>query len=895
MALHSGPQTGHWQGKLRGSFNNKLNGTLKGVHLSRRERRYVQLLLGIAAAKREFCRNSESQPSIQSVLKSFGLTVGMDRVYLARHVSGRRGSLLPDRIEIKHSWKSLKFIQKNVTTETSNPIRRNYSVWYEHLLQGIPVGGAQLPFEREEKTVFEKLGVKSALLLPIMINEKYWGVLGLEALEQRDEWSLHDESVLRRITMELGSIIAQSDLHMPATETEDISMPKGALERLELESTILAQVSEAIVATDTAGHLCFFNAGAEIIFGLTSDEVLGQHISALTRNKTLQFDSDPNIQSVLEERGAWSGRDALVLKDWRTREVTLTITPLKENNIKVGYIGVYRDVLRDVTVNRQQELRIEHRLRVESALVEASQKLVSDGQIDFEKLLGLMGEAVGAETVYFVEIPSDKLLLQEVPMDDNGVMLPRVWKRKTHATDDDFFIDLGPGVDSTVQRLVCKWNGKKLSRTLSAGEQTALAVPVLSPQGKLHGYLGVEYGGRPPEWQEADSRVLSVLGDLLSTYFERQISEKALRDSEERYRTFVDTTSEAIWRIELEEGVKVDLDQKDQVMRIAAGGSLAECNSVMAELLGTSSHERLVGKPVSRVMPHLEVGVIKEFVRSGYRLLNHEYAVTFGKSTVRHFVINAVGTVDEEKLVRIWGSCVEVTERIRLEQQMVETLEEQQQTIGRDLHDGVGQLLTGVRMLSQNLAEKLREAEGDNSAKADKIADFAGQASERVREIYRGLTPTQLFYEGLATALNELAHNTNALPGITCRYITDGLIDVWERDTKMHLYRIVQEATNNALKHAEASEIIISMDLKDNAVMLQVSDNGKGFDPSIRTGKSLGLNSMAYRARTIKGGFEIKSQEDNGTIVRCTLQENQIRQELTQIVHKEDVTKPPAS
>ena len=411
----------------------------------------------------------------------------------------------------------------------------------------------------------------------------------------------------------------------------------------------------------------------------------------------------------------------------------------------------------------------------------------------------------------------------------------------------------------------------------------------------MHGYLGVEYGGRPPEWQEADSRVLSVLGDLLSTYFERQISEKALRDSEERYRTFVDTTSEAIWRIELEEGVKVNLDLDEQVRFIGQRGSLAECNSVMAALLGNSSHDRLVGKPVSRVMPHLEIAVIQEFVRSGYRLLNHEYSVTFDKNEVRHFVINAVGTVDGTKLVRIWGSCIEVTERIRLEQQMVETLEEQQQTIGRDLHDGVGQLLTGVRMLSQNLAERLHDTDGENYLQAKKVADFAGQASQRVREIYRGLTPTQLFYEGLSTALNELAHNTNALPGIACRYITDRLIDVWERDTKMHLYRIVQEATNNALKHAEATEIIISMDLSDNCITLQVADNGKGFDPSIRTGKSLGLNSMAYRARTIKGGFEIKSQEGSGTIVRCTLQENQIRQELTQIVHKEDVAKTQAS
>ena len=494
MAFNPGQETGTWQQiklqkkelqKNKLQKNNLEHNKSRRNWLSHRERRFIQLLFGIAAAKRQFNGKKDYKSSLKTVLQSFGSTIGADRVYLARHIDGRQGSMVHDRVCIQHTWKSLGYQQLSVTTETSNPIRKFYPQWAIELKRGVVLGGVQHPFGKQEREAFEQIGLNYALLLPIMINEIFWGVLGLEAIEQRAEWSLHDESVLRRIAMELGSIIAQSELHMPATETEDISMPKGALQRLEMESTILAQVSEAIIATDTAGRLCFFNRGAEIIFGLSSDEVLGQHISALTRNKTLQFDSDLSIQSVLNERGTWSGRDALVLKDWRTREVTLTITPLYEKDDRVGYIGVYRDVLRDVTVNRQQELRIEHRLRVESALVEASQKLVSDEQIDFEQLLGLMGEAVGAETVYFVEIPSDKLLLQEVPMDENGVMLPRVWKRKAHANDEDFFIDLGPGVDSTVQRLVCKWNGKKLSRTLSAGEQTALGSPCVIAARKI--------------------------------------------------------------------------------------------------------------------------------------------------------------------------------------------------------------------------------------------------------------------------------------------------------------------------------------------------------------------------------------------------------------------------
>ena len=838
---------------------------------------------GLAAAHFQLMLHGATLQSFRGALRTVGKALHLDRVYMAR--------LVPARTWIRHTgvetfceWRSPRFRDVGRLANEPHVLHRYYPFWHSFLQQGSVIGGYSHPIKEDVFKDFLETGIKSLLLLPISLNDQYWGLLGFESCEADRSWSLEGEEELKKFSSELGGILAKSESIMTEVDTEPVSISKGEIERLGLESSILGQVSEAIVAIDTSGLITYFNRGAEIIFGLREDEVSGQPVAHLTRNRSIEFESDPAILAALINKRGWSGRDTLTLKDWRTREVNMSVTPLMSEEGDIGYIIIYRDVLRDVTVNRQQELRIEHRLRVESALVEASQKLVSDELIDFEQLLGLMGEAVGAESVYFVEIPADKHLLQEVPYKEGHLTLPRVWKRQHPVSDDDIFIDLGPGVDTTAQRLVCKWNGKKLSRTLATGEQTALAVPVLSPHGRLHGYLGVEYGGRPPEWQEADSRVLSVLGDLLSTYFERRISEEALRASEERYRTFVDTTSEAIWRIELETGVSTAEAINWQVNKIGAEGTLAECNSVMASLVGGSVPEKIIGHNVSSVMPHLEVEIIEEFVRSGYRLLNYEYAAGCAGQEVRHFVINAVGTVEENHLVRIWGSCVEVTERVRLEQQMVETLEDQQQRIGRDLHDGVGQLLTGVRLLSQNLAERLRAEEGEGPNQAQKIASFAEQASQRVREIYRGLTPTQLFYEGLLTALNELAHNTNALPDVTCVFTADGTIDVWERDTKMHMYRVAQEATNNALKHAEASHIEISLELDGGRISLEVKDNGKGFDPSIRTGKSLGLSSMEYRARAIKGDFEIRSAPGAGTTVRCTIRDNHIRQELTQII-----------
>jgi PAS domain S-box-containing protein len=840
-------------------------------------RRQHHVLWGVAAAQCQLLLNSDFPHALQAALRTLGKALGADRAFVARRRVSHAG--LP-ALTCVASWQTALLARRADVTFESHALFAHYPTWDDGLSSGEV---AAFPTRPGAGRPLDGTGVKSYLFAPIMSGGAFWGVLGIEHVFSRVLWTANDESIFTSLSMGIGGAIEK---HNTANRFAPVSGgPEWIVEEddshlVPLAAHILNQVSEAILAVDPAGVVTYFNQGAEIIFGLSAREAVGAPYASLVRQRNTSFETDPAIRAEIERKGIWTGRDTLVLRDWRTRQVTLSVTPLREAEAHLGLIVVLRDVLRDVTANRQQELRIEHRLRVESALVEASQQLVSGGQVDFEQLLGLMGEAVGAETVYFVEIPSDRQLTQEPPEVLQALSQPRVWEKPSGELDLPP-LDFGPAARLDARRLVCKWNGTRLSRASKPGAPTALAVPVLSPQGKLHGYLGVEYGGRPPEWREADSRVLSVLGDLLSTYFERKISEEALRESEERYRTFVDTTSEAIWRIELGVPLATTAPVAEQVAAFCEWAELAECNRVMAVLLGYPEPDTLLERRLSQVMPNLEVALVEEFVRSEYRLHNHEYSAACQGKTVRHFVINAVGTLKEGALIRVWGSCVEVTERVMLERQMVEALEEQQQRIGRDLHDGVGQLLTGVRMLSQNLAEKLAEQEDESAVQARKVSGFAEQASRRVREIYRGLTPTQLFYEGLATALGELAHNTNGLPGIACSFVTDGSIDVWEKETKMHLYRIAQEAVNNALKHAQASEILLSLSARGNDIELRIEDNGLGFDPSVRTGKSLGLNSMDYRARTIKGRFEITSEPGKGTRVRCVIHENLLKHALT--------------
>jgi signal transduction histidine kinase len=497
--------------------------------------------------------------------------------------------------------------------------------------------------------------------------------------------------------------------------------------------------------------------------------------------------------------------------------------------------------------------RTARRLRIEGAMLEVSRLLIAGGKLDLEAVLRTMGEAVGADSAYFLFLPADDVIMggDASPSD----MDIAVWHRQTERADWQ-----PPVLNTLLPRVSIK--------------ARALAVPILSGDDRLYAYLGFEYGTHRPQEIEQDTRVLNLLGDLFAVYFERRSAEEALRRSEERYRTFIETISEGIWRIEFADRIRIDIPEEEQIDAILALGHLAECNDVMARFFGVSDASTVIGMGIIAASTTLDLAVVEDFVNSGYRLFSRDYSVALGDARVRHFVVNAVGTVEDGCLSHIWGSCIDVTEQVEFEHRMVAALEEQQQRIGHDLHDGVGQLLTGIRMLSRNLYDRYFTGNADGRQHAERVAEFADQASERVRDIYRGLTPVLLHEEGLAVALEELCHHTDILPGIRCRFEHDQITEVEERDSRLHLYRIAQEAVNNALKHGDAGQIVIRFGMEGRRTILEVSDDGKGFDPAeVRRRRriSLGLDSMLYRARAVGARMSFDSAEGKGTRIRCIL------------------------
>jgi len=229
-----------------------------------------------------------------------------------------------------------------------------------------------------------------------------------------------------------------------------------------------------------------------------------------------------------------------------------------------------------------------------------------------------------------------------------------------------------------------------------------------------------------------------------------------------------------------------------------------------------------------------------------------------------------------------------------LEQKVLDVSDDERRRIGQDLHDGLGQHLTGVAFLSKALQQRLASKQLPEASDATKIATLVSESIGQTRALAKGLAPVGLEDGGLLSALTQLAAATNAVFGIECNCHCDEDLELPDLAVSTHLYRIAQEAVNNAIRHGKATQIdvLIERSLAGRSLVLSVQDNGTGFSRFGRSGagvaagngatsdngsgnsssgEGMGLQIMNFRARMIGGSLQVQPRGANGgTIVTCT-------------------------
>ncbi len=212
---------------------------------------------------------------------------------------------------------------------------------------------------------------------------------------------------------------------------------------------------------------------------------------------------------------------------------------------------------------------------------------------------------------------------------------------------------------------------------------------------------------------------------------------------------------------------------------------------------------------------------------------------------------------------------IDITEREQLEHALLNISAREQRRIGQDLHDGLGQHLTGIAFMAKVHEAKLAEKSADDAADAAKIVRLVNEAIHKTRKLARGLLPVVSDAQGLMSALQLKAGEVEDLFGIGCRFECQPAVLVHDDAMATHLYHIAEEAVNNAIKHGHPRNILIRLSAEGESGTLVISDDGCGMNEDHGNTRGMGMQIMSYRAGMIGGRFEIRLTPEQGTVVTC--------------------------
>jgi PAS domain S-box-containing protein len=229
----------------------------------------------------------------------------------------------------------------------------------------------------------------------------------------------------------------------------------------------------------------------------------------------------------------------------------------------------------------------------------------------------------------------------------------------------------------------------------------------------------------------------------------------------------------------------------------------------------------------------------------------------------------SLSPLETEEGVLVSSAIRDISERKRLEKTILEISEREQRRIGQDLHDGLGQHLTGIAFLTKVQERRLAESQSPEAADAAKIVQLVNDAIRKTRELARGLNPVVSDAHGLMSALRHYATEIEDLFGIACRFHCEEAVLIHDAPMATHLYHIAQEAVNNAIKHGRAKNILIRLSADERRGTLMIRDDGVGIERPHAPHAGVGLHIMNYRAGMIGGNLEVHREQPRGTAVTC--------------------------
>lgn len=296
---------------------------------------------------------------------------------------------------------------------------------------------------------------------------------------------------------------------------------------------------------------------------------------------------------------------------------------------------------------------------------------------------------------------------------------------------------------------------------------------------------------------------------------------------------------------------------------IIVSGHIEEMTAVLA--MKSGAHDYIMKDRLARLVPAVERELREAEMRRAQR--ECELALRRAHDELEMRVESRTAALQEAKakLEKAFE------ERRRLETELLEIAENERRRIGFDLHDDLGQKLTGILLLTQAMEQQLTHERHSAAPDAHRISELISEVINHTHNLARHFSSLDVRGDDLATVLQNLDANVEKMFGLPCSLVVKGEIPPLPANTTVQLYKIAQEAISNAIKHGKATRVWLSASCLNGQLILTVKNDGQPF--SLPEGKKtrMGLRIMNYRANTIGATFDIKPNQKNGTIVTCTL------------------------
>jgi len=300
-------------------------------------------------------------------------------------------------------------------------------------------------------------------------------------------------------------------------------------------------------------------------------------------------------------------------------------------------------------------------------------------------------------------------------------------------------------------------------------------------------------------------------------------------------------------------------------------GTIEYVNPAVEKLFGYARGE-LLGESVERLMPKeyssAHPGYMRRYLDTGKpRIIGTGRQLTaMHKSGKRFPIYLSIGDIDTSLRRLFAGVILDMSEQQQLQREILEIPISEQRRIGQELHDGIGQQLTGLGLLATSLLNKASKPDYELAAQ---LARGLQDAISQVRALSRGLVPIDVDPGHFVDALETLIDNLRMQTGLDIYMKVREPVRIPDNVTAMHLYRVAQEALNNAIKHADAGRIELAIGIDDSRGYLSVHDDGTGFDPMPGESDGLGLHIMEYRCGLIDAELTIATSADEGCEIKC--------------------------